>query len=157
MCYTVSIESKKLSTFLVKSEVSALILIHYKKENTMKTENELREIGKKVLFDYDIKYGYVTLIRTEGWDDLYYLTPFKNDDDLSDPFNLEALLDYYTDLVREWEVADGIDEALEIMKKDVGYHSDGFGGLFKSYKPMTEADITELKTKYDELAKSLVN
>ena len=109
----------------------------------MLKENELREIGKKVLFDYDLKYGYVTLIHTEGWDDLYYLTPFKNDDDLSDSFKLEQLLDYYTDLVREWEIADGIDEALEIMKKDVGYHSDGFFGLFKSYKRPTEVDITE--------------
>jgi hypothetical protein len=155
MCYTVSIESKKLSTFLVKSEVSALILIHYKKENTMKTENELREIGKKVLFDYDIKYGYVTLIRTEGWDDLYYLTPFKNDDVLEDPFKLEDLLDYYTDLVREWEVADSIDEALEMIKKDVGCHSDRINGLFKSYKPKTEAEIKEMYAMYDELAKSL--
>ncbi len=122
----------------------------------MKTEKELREIGKKVLFDYDIKYGYVTVISTKGWDDLYYLTPL-NDDVLEDAFNLENLLDYYTDLVREWEAADGIDEALELMKKDVGYHSDGFEGLFKSYKPMTEVDITEMKAKYDELAKSLVN
>ena len=122
----------------------------------MKTENELREIGKKVLFDYDIKYGYVTVISTKGWDDLYYLTPF-NDDVLENPFKLEQMLDYYTDLVREWEAADGIDEALELMKKDVGCHSDRFEGLFKSYKPMTEVDITEMKAKYDELAKSLVN
>lgn len=122
----------------------------------MKTENELREIGKKVLFDYDIKYGYVTLIHTEGWDDLYYLSPL-NADVLENPFNLEQMLDYYTDLVREWEAADGIDEALEIMKKDVGCHSDRFNSRFKSYKPMTEVDITEMKAKYDELAKSLVN
>ncbi len=101
----------------------------------MKTEKELREIGKKVLFDYDIKHGYVTVIKAND-EEKYYLTPFGYHSEYmlqlnEKPMKLENLLDYYTDHLRdcELETHDGIDKVLGLINEDKGYHSDGFLAL----------------------------